>query len=323
MTRHIHIVKVHHLTLSFPTRNDPNPKPVLDDVDFGIRDGEILGLIGNSGCGKTMTSLAIAGLLPENAEITSGSIKFAGKNLLEMSPRERRSMLGKDIGMIFQEPSTALDPLMVVGKQLEEVLTAHKENIQTKEERHKTITDMLELVGFTNAEEIMNRYPHQLSGGQRQRVLIAGAALLKPRLLICDEPTSSLDTVTTVSILQLLKELCHNLHITILFISHDLSVVRGFCDRVMVMRDGKIVDRDTASDILSNPRNAFTAELLTNARLDTRIMGFEPIKVDYTKDPVLTATDITAGYGRRLFERGKNKDEKADNKVLHDVSLKE
>ena len=323
MTRHIHIVKVHHLTLSFPTRKNPNPKPVLDDVDFGIRDGEILGLIGNSGCGKTMTSLAIAGLLPENAEITSGSIKFAGKNLLDMNPKERRSMLGKDIGMIFQEPSTALDPLMVIGKQLEEVLTAHKENSQTKEERHKAIVDMLKLVGFPNAEEIMTRYPHQLSGGQRQRVLIAGAALLKPRLLICDEPTSSLDTVTTISILELLKELCHKLHITILFISHDLSVVRGFCDRVMVMRNGKIVDRDTASDILTNPRNAFTAELLTNARLDTRILGFEPIKVDYGKEPVLTAKDITAGYGRSLFETIKNKKAKDNgvNMVLKGVSL--
>ena len=323
MTRHIHIVKVHHLTLSFPTRKNPNPKPVLDDVDFGIRDGEILGLIGNSGCGKTMTSRAIAGLLPENAEITSGSIKFAGKNLLEMSPKERRAMLGKDIGMIFQEPSTALDPLMVIGKQLEEVLTAHKENNQTKEERHKAIVDMLKLVGFPNAEEIMTRYPHQLSGGQRQRVLIAGAALLKPRLLICDEPTSSLDTVTTISILELLKELCQKLHITILFISHDLSVVRGFCDRVMVMRNGKIVDRDTASDILTNPRNAFTAELLTNARLDTRILGFEPIKVDYEKEPVLTAKDITAGYGRSLFESIKNKKAKDTgiNMVLKGVSL--
>ena len=323
MTRHIHIVKVHHLTLSFPTRKNPNPKPVLDDVDFGIRDGEILGLIGNSGCGKTMTSLAIAGLLPENAEITSGSIKFAGKNLLEMSPKERRAMLGKDIGMIFQEPSTALDPLMVIGKQLEEVLTAHKENNQTKEERHKAIVDMLKLVGFPNAEEIMTRYPHQLSGGQRQRVLIAGAALLKSRLLICDEPTSSLDTVTTISILELLKELCQKLHITILFISHDLSVVRGFCDRVMVMRNGKIVDRDTASDILTNPRNAFTAELLTNARLDTRILGFEPIKVDYEKEPVLTAKDITVGYGRSLFESIKNKKAKDTgiNMVLKGVSL--
>ena len=323
MTRHIHIVKVHHLTLSFPTRKNPNPKPVLDDVDFGIRDGEILGLIGNSGCGKTMTSLAIAGLLPENAEITSGSIKFAGKNLLEMSPKERRAMLGKDIGMIFQEPSTALDPLMVIGKQLEEVLTAHKENNQSKEERRKAIIDMLKLVGFPNAEEIMTRYPHQLSGGQRQRVLIAGAALLKPRLLICDEPTSSLDTVTTISILELLKELCHDLHITILFISHDLSVVRGFCDRVMVMKDGKIVDRDTASDILTNPRNAFTAELLTNARLDTRMLGLEPIKVDYEKEPVLTAKDITAGYGRSLFERIKNRKAKDGgvNMVLKGVSL--
>lgn len=319
MARHIHIVKVHHLTLSFPTRKNPNPKPVLDDVDFGIRDGEILGLIGNSGSGKTMTSLAIAGLLPENAEISSGSIKFAGKDLLEMDRKERRAMLGKDIGMIFQEPSTALDPLMTIGKQLEEVLTAHKENSKTKEERIKAITGMLELVGFTNAEEILDRYPHQLSGGQRQRVLIAGAALLKPRLLICDEPTSSLDTVTTVSILALLRELCHKLNITILFISHDLSAVRGFCDRVMVMKDGKIIEKDTTADILSHPKNAFTAELLTNARLDTRILGFEPANVDYSRSPVLTAKGITAGYGRSLFERVKSR--KTDNNILHDVSL--
>ncbi len=319
MPRHIHIVKVHHLTLSFPTRKDPNPKPVLDDVDFGIRDGEILGLIGNSGCGKTMTSLAIAGLLPEAASITSGSIKFAGENLLEMKPKARRAMLGKDIGMIFQEPSTALDPLMTCGKQLEEVLTAHKDNQLTPEQRHKTITEMLETVGFTNAEEICGRYPHQLSGGQRQRVLIAGAALLKPRLLICDEPTSSLDTVTTVSILALLKDLCHKLHMTILFISHDLSAVRGFCDRVMVMKDGKIIDKDTASEILSHPKNTYTAELLTNARLDTRILGLEPANADYSKSPVLTAKDITAGYGRSLFERGSKTS--GDNNILHDVSL--
>ena len=319
MPRHIHIVKVHHQTLSFPTRKDPNPKPILDDIDFGIRDGEILGLIGNSGCGKTMTSLAIAGLLPEAASITSGSIKIAGEDLLGMNPKARRAMLGKDIGMIFQEPSTALDPLMSCGKQLEEVLTAHKDTATTPEQRHKAIVEMLETVGFTNAEEICGRYPHQLSGGQRQRVLIAGAALLKPRLLICDEPTSSLDTVTTVSILALLKDLCHKLHMTILFISHDLSAVRGFCDRVMVMKDGKIIDKDTASDILSNPKNTYTAELLTNARLDTRLLGFEPATVDYSKSPVLTAKDITAGYGRSLFERVKNRS--ADNNILHDVSL--
>ena len=319
MPRHIHIVKVHHLTLSFPTRKDPDPKPVLDDVDFGIRDGEILGLIGNSGCGKTMTSLAIAGLLPEAAAITSGSIKFAGRNLLEMSPKERRAMLGKDIGMIFQEPSTALDPLMTCGKQLDEIFTAHGDRSMPPEERHKAIADMLRTVGFSDPEEIFTRYPHQLSGGQRQRVLIAGAALLKPRLLICDEPTSSLDTVTTVSILALLKDLCHKLHMTILFISHDLSAVRGFCDRVMVMKDGKIIDKDTASDILSNPKNTYTAELLTNARLDTRILGFEPATVDYSVSPVLTADKISAGYGRSMFERVKNRNK--DNNILHDVSF--
>ena len=317
MTRHIHIVKVHHLTLSFPTRRDPDPRPVLDDVDFGIRDGEILGLIGNSGSGKTMTSLAIAGLLPEAANIVSGSIKFAGKDLLELSSKERRAMLGKDIGMIFQEPSTALDPLMTCGKQLDEVLRAHRDTSATPEDRRKTVLEMLGTVGFTDPDEIYGRYPHQLSGGQRQRVLIAGAALLKPRLLICDEPTSSLDTVTTVSILALLRDLCHRFHMTILFISHDLSAVRGFCDRVMVMKDGKIVDMDTTSDILNHPRNSYTAELLTNARLDTRNLGLEPATVDYSKSPVLTAKNITAGYAGSLFGRSKNK---AEN-VLHDVSL--
>ena len=319
MPRHIHIVKVHHLTLSFPTRKDSNPKPVLDDVDFGIRDGEILGLIGNSGSGKTMTSLAIAGLLPDAASIDSGSIKFAGRDLLTMNPKERRAMLGKEIGMIFQEPSTALDPLMTCGKQLEEILTAHKDPDMTPGKRQDMIINMLETVGFENAEEICGRYPHQLSGGQRQRVLIAGAALLKPRLLICDEPTSSLDTVTTVSILALLKDLCHKLNMTILFISHDLSAVRGFCDRVMVMKDGKIIDRDTASDILNHPKNTYTAELLTNARLDTRILGLEPATVDYSKSPVLTARNITAGYGRSLFERVGTKT--SVNNILHEVSL--
>ena len=313
MARHIHVVKVHHLTLSFPTRKDPNPKPVLDDVDFGIRDGEILGLIGNSGSGKTMTSLAIAGLLPEGARITGGSIKFQGEDLLTMDPKARRKMLGSDIGMIFQEPSTALDPLMKVGKNLDEVLVVH--GIKDPKQRRESIIKMMSTVGFVNPEEIYERYPHQLSGGQRQRVLIAGAALLAPKLLICDEPTSSLDTVTTVQILDLLKDLCRKLHMTILFISHDLSAVRNFCDRVMVMKDGKIIDKDTTSDILNNPKNAYTAELLTNARLDPRMLGIERAHVDYSSSPVLTAKGITAGYRDRGF--GKS----SENKVLKGVDL--
>lgn len=313
MPRHIHIVKIHHLTLSFPTRKDPNPKPILDDVDFGIRDGEILGLIGNSGCGKTMTSLAIAGLLPEAASITSGSIKFAGEDLLSMNPKARRAMLGKDIGMIFQEPSTALDPLMKIGKNLDEVLVAH--GVKDPKERREKILSMMITVGFDDAASIYERYPHQLSGGQRQRILIAGAALLAPKLLICDEPTSSLDTVTTVQILDLLKGLCRKLQMTILFISHDLSAVRNFCDRVMVMKDGKIIDKDTTSDILTNPKNAYTAELLTNARLDTRMLGIERAHVDYSSSPVLTAKGIEAGYSDAMFGKG------SSNKVLKGVDL--
>ena len=313
MARHIHVLKVHHLTLSFPTRKDPNPKPVLDDVDFGIRDGEILGLIGNSGSGKTMTSLAIAGLLPEGAAITGGSIKFRGQDLLTMKPRERRKMLGSEIGMIFQEPSTALDPLMKIGKNLDEVLVAH--GVTDPNERREKILSTMKTVGFDDPAMIYERYPHQLSGGQRQRVLIAGAALLAPKLLICDEPTSSLDTVTTVQILDLLKDLCRKLQMTILFISHDLSAVRNFCDRVMVMKDGKIIDKDTTSDILTNPKNAYTAELLTNAKLDTRMLGIERAHVDYTSSPVLTAKDIEAGYSDRLFGKG------SDNKVLKGVDL--
>lgn len=294
MPRHTHIVKVHHLSLAFPTRHDQDPKPVLKDIDFGIRDGEILGLIGNSGSGKTMTAMAIAGLLPEGAVITSGSIKFAGEDLTAMKPAKRRQMLGTNIGVIFQEPSTALDPLMKIGKNLDEILLTH--NMKDKNERKAKVLAMLETCGFEDPVEIYSRYPHQLSGGQRQRVLIAGAALLEPRLLICDEPTSSLDTVTTIQILTLLKDICHKMHMTVLFISHDLSAVRNFCDRVMVMREGEIVDKDTTEDMLLHPRSGYTAELLTNARLDTRMLGLERATVDYSSSPVLVAKDITARY---------------------------
>lgn len=292
--RHTHILKVHHLSLSFPTRKNPDPAPVLNDVDFSVRDGEILGLIGNSGSGKTMTAMAIAGLLPEGAVIAGGSIKFAGQDLVSMSTKNRRKLAGKDIGVIFQEPMTALDPLMKIGKNLEEVLIAHGE--KDKAQRHEKICSMLKTVGFPDPESVITRYPHQLSGGQRQRILIAGAALMSPRLLICDEPTSSLDTVTTIQILDLLKGLCRSMHMTILFISHDLSAVKNFCDRVMVMKEGRIIDKDNTMDLLSHPKNGYTAELLTNARLDPRRLGLERAMVDYTKSPILMTHELNAGY---------------------------
>lgn len=296
MEKDLNIVKVNNLSVAFPSRKNPNPKPVLDNLGFSIRRGEILGLIGNSGSGKSMTSLAISGLLPYGAKTISGEILFDGENLLTKTDKERRAMLGSDIGFIFQEPATALEPLMTIGKNLEEILEAH--GMKDKNKNKETIISILETVGFTNPEDIMSRYPHQLSGGQRQRVLIAGASMLSPKLLICDEPTSALDTVTTVQVLSLIKKLCVELKITILFISHDLSVVNNFCDRVMVMKDGKIVDSDNTEDILSNPKNAYTAELLTNARLDPASLNLKRSDVDYSKSPILVAKDIEASYDK-------------------------
>ena len=311
--RHIHLVKVHDLTLSFPEGRGKQDRVVLDNLSFGIRDGEILGLIGNSGSGKSMTAYSIAGLLPDNAKILGGSIKYQGQDLLSMKPSDRRRMLGRDIGMIFQEPASALDPLMKVGKTLEEILISH--GIKDKAERYNRISDLLTTVGFKKPDEIYERYPHQLSGGQRQRILIAGALLLRPKLLICDEPTSSLDSVTTVAILDLLRKLCVDMKITILFISHDISAVRNFCDRVIVMKDGKIVESDTTEDILMRPKNPYTAELLTNARLDPRKLELTHAECDRTKEPVLSCKGLSASYTASLWGRWD------ENRVLRDVDL--
>ncbi|HAW15593.1 MAG: ABC transporter ATP-binding protein [Clostridiales bacterium] len=285
------------------------PTPILDNISFHIREGEILGLIGNSGSGKSMTAMTLAGLLPESAHITSGSIVIGGREVLTLSPKERRKLLGEEIGIIFQDPMTALDPLQTVGKNLDEILRIR--NV-AKEERYDRIVSMLKTVGFIDPEGVYKRYPHQISGGQRQRVLIAGAALLKPKILIADEPTSSLDTVTTASILKLLKEICVSMHMTILFISHDLSVVNDFCDRVMVIKEGRIVESDTTEDILHNPKNAYTAELLTKANLDPRSLGLTFSSVDYSASPVLSVSGISSGYSNGFFGGKKRKDTISD-----------
>jgi len=294
---HSPLLEVRDLCLGFPGRD--SYKEILKNLSFTVRRGEILGLIGNSGSGKSITSLAISDLLPKEAEITGGEIIFDGNDLLKMKRKDRRRLLGKDIGIVFQEPKTALDPLMRVGKSLDEILTAH--GITDKAERQNKILDMLRRVDFDNPEEICERFPHQLSGGQRQRILIAGAALLSPKLLLCDEVTSALDTVTTVEVLDLLRSLCYELKITILFISHDLSAVENFCDRVMVMKDGEIIDSDNTYDILHTPKNAFTAKLLESAKLDPRALDLTTADCDYSKSPVMTVRDLCVGYGKKII----------------------
>lgn len=289
------ILEVRDLSLSL-TNGSGAPVNILNDLSFHVRSGEILGLIGNSGSGKTMTALTIAGLLSEFAEIGLGELIFEGEDLLKKTPKQRRRLLGEKIGVIFQDPSSALDPLQTVESNLKEILKVRKIN---KEEWHERILNMLKTVGFDDPEEIAGRYPHRLSGGQRQRVLIAGAALMKPSLLIADEPTSSLDTVTSMSIMQLLHEMCQEMGISILFISHNLNAVRNFCDRVMVMKDGTIIDSDTSWDIMGQPRSGYTAELLTKSRLDTEKLGIHPAEVKTDAPIVLSCKSLASGYANK------------------------
>lgn len=294
------ILEVKDLSLNFKG-SDPNTL-ILNKLSFSIREGEILGLIGNSGCGKSMTALTITGLLHRDAQIKSGSIVFDYYDLLKLDDKKMRSLRGKEISMIFQEPYTALDPLMNVYKNLEEVLIEH-ENLSSAE-RRELIVKMLDRVGFTNSEDILTRFPHELSGGQRQRVLIAGAALLKPKLLIADEPTSSLDTVTSCSIMELIKSLCDEYSMSVLFISHDLSTVGNFCDRVMVMNQGKIVDSGSTFDILLNPKDAYTADLLTKAKFDPKSLKLSFNTPDTNLKPAIEVTNLCAGYmDRKGFKR--------------------
>lgn len=292
------LLRVKNLSLFFKSKTIKEPKLTLSDITFNIRRGEILGLIGNSGSGKSMTSYAITSLLPVGAVISSGSIEFDGTDILTLSPKERRKLLGNDIGMVFQEPLTSLDPLRKIGSTLSEILITHQPQLSDTE-RKARIDEILRTVGFPNPQDIHSRYPHELSGGQRQRILIAGAALLKPRLLICDEPTSALDSITTSQILNLLRDLCGKFKMSILFISHDLSIVDNFCDRVIVMNEGRIIESDTTFDVLHHPKEPFTADLLTKSRLDPKTLNLSFAPVDYSKSPILRVKNLAAGYGSK------------------------
>lgn len=295
------ILEVNGLCLSL-NNGKSAPVSILNELTFNVRSGEILGLIGDSGSGKTMTALAVSGLLSDFAKIDSGSIIFEGEDLVNKSPKERRKLLGEKIGIIFQDPSSALDPLQTVESNLSEIISSRGED---KDEGRKRILQMLKTVGFEDPEQIAKRYPHRLSGGQRQRVLIAGAALMNPSLLIADEPTSSLDTVTSMSIMQLLHEMCQEMGISILFISHNLNAVRNFCDRVMVMKEGTIIDYDTSWDIMGQPKSSFTAELLRKSKLDAKSLGIKKGEAKEGAAAVLSVSGISAGYKNVEFVRKK------------------
>ena len=232
-------------------------------VSFDVARGETLGLVGESGSGKSATSLALLRLLPPSARVT-GAMRFAETDLLAISEDAMRKFRGQSIAMIFQEPMTALNPVMTIGRQIAEALLAHAPKTSRKEVRARVIESLRE-VALPDPERRIDDYPHQFSGGQRQRVVIAMALINKPRLLIADEPTTALDVTVQAQILALLRKLRLEHNLSMLFISHDLAVVGQVADRVAVMQRGEIVEQGEAHQVLTTPQHAYTRSLLAAA----------------------------------------------------------
>jgi peptide/nickel transport system ATP-binding protein len=232
-------------------------------VSFEIAAGETLGLVGESGSGKSATSLAMMRLLAPGAKV-SGCIELAGRDLLMLPEEGMRRVRGRQVAMVFQEPMTALNPVMKVGRQIAEALEAHEPSIGRREVRQRVLAAMRE-VGLPDPERRCDDYPHQFSGGQRQRVVIAMALMNRPRLLIADEPTTALDVTVQAQVLTLLKRLRAEHGLAMLFISHDLAVVAQVADRVAVMRRGEIVEMGTVEQVMTRPRHEYTKRLLASA----------------------------------------------------------
>ena len=254
------LCEIRDLTVRFPEKDGYTD--AVKHLSFDIRDGEILGVVGESGSGKSMTSLAIMGLLPRDAEIPNGKIMFLGKDFLALSEKEQRDIRGNDISMVFQEPMTSLNPVQKIGVQVGESLRLHTK--LSEEEIRERVVEALTEVGLPEPESLMDKYPHELSGGMRQRVMIAMAMICDPYLLIADEPTTALDVVVQAQILKLLKDIHRERKTSILFISHDLNVVRELCDRVIVVYKGEIVEQGDTSDVLFHPKHEYTRHLVSS-----------------------------------------------------------
>ncbi len=254
------ILSVKGLEAEFKT--DEGLVKVLHGVSFDVKKGKTLGLVGESGCGKSVTSMSIMGLLPKPyGNVVSGQILYKGKDLVTVPAEEMYSMRGDAISIIFQDPMTALNPVHTVGKQIMEVLELHRPEL-AKEERRAYAISMLEKVKIPLPDKRIDEYPHNLSGGMRQRVMIAMALACKPDLLICDEPTTALDVTVQSSILELMNELQEETGMGMLFITHDLGVVAEICDDVAVMYAGKVVEYADVYDLFDSPQHPYTKRLL-------------------------------------------------------------
>jgi peptide/nickel transport system ATP-binding protein len=259
---------VENLGIGFDT--DDGLVRVVEDVDFTLDKGETLSLVGESGCGKSLTALAILQLLPPFGRILSGSIRLHGRELLTLGDEEMQKIRGRDVSMIFQEPMSALNPVFSIGDQIAEAIILHK-GMHNADAEKKAI-EMLEAVGITDAASRADSYPHQLSGGMRQRVMIAMALACEPDILIADEPTTALDVTIQAQILDLMHDLQREFGTAILFISHDFGIVSRMADSIAVMYAGRIIEHGSSADVLLDPRHPYTQALLrTSPRIDASI----------------------------------------------------
>ncbi len=259
----MNILEIQNLVTEFDLQS--GTLRAVDEVSFAVKKGEVLGIVGESGCGKTVTALSILRLLDFPAKIKSGQILFEEKNLLQMPEKEMLKIRGNKIAMIFQEPMTALNPVYTVGDQIMEGMLAHR-NISKKEARAKTI-ELLVQVGIPDAERRLSDYPHQMSGGMRQRIMIAIALACEPEILIADEPTTALDVTIQAQILDLIQKVIRERQMTLILITHDLGVVAQTCDRVLVMYAGKIVEEAPVALLFRRPKHPYTRGLLESMPL--------------------------------------------------------
>jgi len=265
------LLSVENLRTYFDT--EAGVAKAVDGVSFSIPEGKTLAVVGESGCGKTVTALSILQLIPQPpARIVSGAIRFAGRNLLELSPEELRKIRGGDIAMIFQEPGTSLNPVFTIGYQIEEAIRLHR-HLSPREARAEALRS-LKAVQVSDPERRLDQYPHELSGGMKQRVMIAMALSCNPRLLIADEPTTAVDVTIQARILDLLRETQAERGMSVLMITHDLGVVAEMADEVAVMYGGKVIERASVYDLFDHPRHPYTIGLFASLpRVDDTSKG--------------------------------------------------
>ncbi|QYK40411.1 MAG: ABC transporter ATP-binding protein [Paracoccaceae bacterium] len=293
------VLDVRGLKTVFRTRS--GEVHAVNDVSFHLRPGELLGVVGESGSGKSVTMMSLLGLLPSPpAEVRAGEVLLGGQDVLRMSPEELRAVRGRRIGFVFQDPMTSLNPVFTVGDQLAEPLRQHL-GMDRRQAAARAV-ELLELVGIPDARRRLSDYPHQFSGGMRQRVMIAIALACDPEVLIADEPTTALDVTIQAQIIELVKDLRQKLGMAIVWITHDLGVIAGIADRVMVMYGGQVVEQAPVRELFANPRHPYTQALLQTIPSLTGVREAR-LKVIQGQPPILSAAPSACPFRARCVYR--------------------